>query len=105
MNRDQLRLPLDSAALRAEAIGSGWRQLDVVEQTGSTNADLLQRAACGADIDRAVLIAEHQTAGRGRHGRAGRPRPARRSPCRSACVSTSSPPPRGAGCRWPPGWQ
>ncbi|KZS67332.1 MAG: biotin--[acetyl-CoA-carboxylase] ligase [Mycobacterium pseudokansasii] len=69
MNRDQLRPPLDAAALRAEAIGSGWRQLDVVERTGSTNTDLLERAASGVDIDRAVLIAEHQTAGRGRHGR------------------------------------
>ncbi|ETW26022.1 biotin--acetyl-CoA-carboxylase ligase [Mycobacterium gastri 'Wayne'] len=69
MDREQLRVPLDAAALRAAAIGSGWRQLDVVEQTGSTNADLLARAASGVDIDRAVLIAEHQTAGRGRHGR------------------------------------
>jgi BirA family biotin operon repressor/biotin-[acetyl-CoA-carboxylase] ligase len=49
--------------------GLGWRQLDVVEQTGSTNADLLSRAAAGDDIAGAVLIAEHQTAGRGRHGR------------------------------------
>jgi BirA family transcriptional regulator, biotin operon repressor / biotin---[acetyl-CoA-carboxylase] ligase len=69
VDRDQLRLPLDADALRAEAIGAGWRQLDVVAQTGSTNADLLARAASGADIDGAVLIAEHQTAGRGRQGR------------------------------------
>ena len=62
--------PLDEAALRAEAIGAGWRQLDVVAQTGSTNADLLARAASGIDVSGAVLIAEHQTAGRGRHGRA-----------------------------------
>jgi BirA family biotin operon repressor/biotin-[acetyl-CoA-carboxylase] ligase len=70
-DRDQLTPPLDEAALRAEAIGgpSYWRELDVVEQTGSTNADLLARAAEGVDIDGAVLIAEHQTAGRGRHGR------------------------------------
>jgi BirA family transcriptional regulator, biotin operon repressor / biotin---[acetyl-CoA-carboxylase] ligase len=62
--------PLDEAALRAEVLGSGhWRQLDVVEQTGSTNADLLARAASGSDIAGAVLIAEHQTAGRGRQGR------------------------------------
>jgi BirA family biotin operon repressor/biotin-[acetyl-CoA-carboxylase] ligase len=69
MDRDQLRLPLDAAALRAEVIGSVWRQLDVVAATGSTNADLLARAASGVDIDGAVLLAEHQTAGRGRHGR------------------------------------
>jgi BirA family transcriptional regulator, biotin operon repressor / biotin---[acetyl-CoA-carboxylase] ligase len=61
--------PLDEAALRAEAIAAGWRQLDVVAQTGSTNADLLARAAAGIDIGGAVLIAEHQTAGRGRHSR------------------------------------
>lgn len=45
-----------------------WRT-DVVKETGSTNADLLARAAAGEDIDGAVLIAESQTAGRGRHGR------------------------------------
>lgn len=71
MDRDSLRPPLDPAALRSELVGTGlgWRQLDVVAQTGSTNADLLERAASGTDIDGAVLIAEHQTAGRGRHGR------------------------------------
>jgi BirA family biotin operon repressor/biotin-[acetyl-CoA-carboxylase] ligase len=71
MDRDELRPPLDAAALSAEVLGteSAWRQLDVVTQTGSTNADLLERAAEGADIGGAILIAEHQTAGRGRHGR------------------------------------
>ncbi|OBK20523.1 biotin--[acetyl-CoA-carboxylase] ligase [Mycobacterium asiaticum] len=70
-DRDELSPPLDEAALRAEALGdsSYWRQLDVVAQTGSTNADLVARAASGADIDGHALIAEHQTAGRGRHGR------------------------------------
>jgi BirA family biotin operon repressor/biotin-[acetyl-CoA-carboxylase] ligase len=62
---------LDESALRAELIGTGlgWRRLEVVEETGSTNADLLARAASGDDVAGAVLIAEHQTAGRGRHGR------------------------------------
>ncbi|QUR66600.1 biotin--[acetyl-CoA-carboxylase] ligase [Mycobacterium spongiae] len=70
-DRDWLRLPLDARSLRDELIdaGLGWRHLDVVDETGSTNADLLARAATGVDIDGAVLIAEHQTAGRGRRGR------------------------------------
>ncbi len=64
------RPALDAAALRAALIGpTGWRAVDVVTETGSTNADLLARSAQGEDIDGAVLLAEHQTAGRGRHGR------------------------------------
>jgi BirA family biotin operon repressor/biotin-[acetyl-CoA-carboxylase] ligase len=50
-------------------VKSGPWRIDVVEATGSTNADLLARATAGEDIDGAVLIAESQTAGRGRHGR------------------------------------
>lgn len=71
MDTEGLPAPLDAAALRAELIGTGlgWRRLDVVEHTGSTNADLLAQAASGTDVAGAVLIAEHQTAGRGRHGR------------------------------------
>lgn len=70
-DRDSLRPPLDEGALRAELIGTGlgWRRLDIVEQTGSTNADLLAHAASGTDVAGTVLVAEHQTAGRGRHGR------------------------------------
>ncbi|MDT5091150.1 MAG: BirA family transcriptional regulator [Mycobacterium sp.] len=60
--------PLDADALRV-GLPPPWRRLDVVAETGSTNADLLSRAADGEDVDGAVLIAEHQTAGRGRHGR------------------------------------
>ncbi len=39
--------------------------MQVVDETGSTNADLLAAAAAGA-VDRSVLTARHQTAGRGR---------------------------------------
>jgi BirA family transcriptional regulator, biotin operon repressor / biotin---[acetyl-CoA-carboxylase] ligase len=54
----------------ADSVKSGpWRRIDVVEETGSTNADLLARAAAGEDVDGAVLMAESQTAGRGRNGR------------------------------------
>lgn len=59
--------PLDANALRAALIGP-WTQLDVVERTGSTNADLLAAALAGAP-DRTVLVAEHQEAGRGRLAR------------------------------------
>ena len=39
--------------------------VEVVDETGSTNADLLAAAAAGAP-GRSVLVARHQTAGRGR---------------------------------------
>src|SRR5947208_9842948 len=54
--------------VRDESRHQSWR-IDVVTETGSTNADLLARAAAGEDIDGAVLIAESQTSGRGRNGR------------------------------------
>ncbi|MCZ8379292.1 biotin--[acetyl-CoA-carboxylase] ligase [Mycobacterium sp. CPCC 205372] len=62
------RAPLDTGVVAGRA-GPFWRSIDVVEQTGSTNADLLTRANAGDDIDGAVLVAEYQSAGRGRHGR------------------------------------
>src|SRR6202012_6224635 len=46
-----------------------WQQLEVVDETGSTNADLIARAEGGVDIDGSVLLADYQNAGRGRHGR------------------------------------
>jgi BirA family biotin operon repressor/biotin-[acetyl-CoA-carboxylase] ligase len=62
---------LDSDALTALVVSpcSTWRRVDVVAETGSTNADLIARAATGEDIVGTVLVAEHQTAGRGRNGR------------------------------------
>ena len=47
--------------------GATW-QITVVDETGSTNSDLLSAAATGAP-DRSVLMARHQTAGRGRMDR------------------------------------
>ncbi len=64
------REPLDAAALRAAVVRPGglWRAVDVTAVTGSTNADLLARAADG-EAEGAVLAAEQQDAGRGRMGR------------------------------------
>lgn len=62
------RAPLDPTVLR-EQLGDEWRRLDVIDETGSTNADLLARAAAGEDIAGGVLLAEYQNSGRGRHGR------------------------------------
>ncbi|WP_193045966.1 biotin--[acetyl-CoA-carboxylase] ligase [Mycolicibacterium baixiangningiae] len=65
---ESARTPLDTDALRA-GLPAGWRTLDVVDETGSTNADLLARAAAGEDVAGRVLLTEYQSAGRGRHGR------------------------------------
>jgi BirA family transcriptional regulator, biotin operon repressor / biotin---[acetyl-CoA-carboxylase] ligase len=69
MTTDHWRTPLDESALRAILPSPPWRRVDVVAGTGSTNADLIARAAAGEDVDGSVLITEHQTAGRGRNGR------------------------------------
>lgn len=61
---------LDEGRLRAAALGGLWTALDAVESTGSTNADLLARAAADPESGEGqVLVAEEQTAGRGRLGR------------------------------------
>jgi len=64
------RTPLDAAALRAAVVRPDglWRTVEVTAVTGSTNADLLARAAAG-EPEGAVLAAERQSAGRGRLGR------------------------------------
>jgi BirA family transcriptional regulator, biotin operon repressor / biotin---[acetyl-CoA-carboxylase] ligase len=69
-NHTQVRAPLDRAELRRALVRPGglWRDLEVVESTGSTNADLLARALAGEPAG-AVLAAEEQRAGRGRMGR------------------------------------
>ncbi|MFC6887427.1 biotin--[acetyl-CoA-carboxylase] ligase [Actinomadura yumaensis] len=64
------RPPLHEAALqRALARGDGlWRAISVVPETGSTNADLAERARAG-EPEGTVLVTEVQTTGRGRLGR------------------------------------
>ncbi|MFF5258702.1 biotin--[acetyl-CoA-carboxylase] ligase [Actinomadura viridis] len=64
------RPPLHEAALRRALVRPGalWRDVQVVPETGSTNADLAGAARAGAPEGR-VLVTELQTAGRGRLGR------------------------------------
>jgi BirA family biotin operon repressor/biotin-[acetyl-CoA-carboxylase] ligase len=69
MTTDDWRNALDATALRDVLVRSPWQRIDVVAETGSTNVDLIARAAAGEDIEGVVLVAENQTAGRGRNGR------------------------------------
>lgn len=64
------RPPLHEAALRRALVREDglWREIGVVAETGSTNADLAARARDGAP-EGVVLVTEMQTAGRGRLGR------------------------------------
>ena len=62
---------LDADALRRALTGgvdAPYTTVEVVDEIGSTNAELLARAAAGA-TDRSVLMAEYQASGRGRLGR------------------------------------
>lgn len=65
------RPPLNAAALRGALVTpeGPWTGLEVTDVTGSTNADLAERARNGTARAGSVLIAEEQTAGRGRLGR------------------------------------
>ncbi len=67
---DLTRPPLSETALRRALVRPGelWTQVEVVQRTGSTNADLVAAAADGAP-EGVVLVAEQQDAGRGRLGR------------------------------------
>lgn len=65
------RPPLNAVALRRALVREGglWRELDVVQRTGSTNSDLVARAGVGAGgglAEGVVLVAEEQSAARGR---------------------------------------
>jgi BirA family biotin operon repressor/biotin-[acetyl-CoA-carboxylase] ligase len=67
---DLNRPPLHETALRRALITPDglWTSLQVVAETGSTNADLGAAARAGA-AEGAILIAERQTAGKGRLNR------------------------------------
>ncbi|MFF8725296.1 biotin--[acetyl-CoA-carboxylase] ligase [Streptomyces sp. NPDC015171] len=62
------RPPLNAAALRRGMVREQglYRGIDVVQQTGSTNSDLVALAVAGKAGEGSVLVAEEQTAGRGR---------------------------------------
>ncbi|MFI1930454.1 biotin--[acetyl-CoA-carboxylase] ligase [Streptomyces sp. NPDC020330] len=62
------RPPLNVTALRRGLLRPDalWTSLEVVGSTGSTNTDLAAQARGGAAGEGAVLVAEEQTAGRGR---------------------------------------
>jgi BirA family biotin operon repressor/biotin-[acetyl-CoA-carboxylase] ligase len=95
---DLARPPLDEQALRrslrAGRPGSWWASADVVTDSASTNADLAAAARGGAD-DAGVLVAEHQSAGRGRLGRSWQ------APARSALTLSVLVRPDVASLRWP----
>ena len=60
-------MPGDRA--RTALAGARFADLRWVAETGSTNADLLALAHDDPSLDGVVLVADHQTAGRGRLGR------------------------------------
>lgn len=70
MDTGAAALRWDAHALRA-ALSDAWPgvALEVVPSCGSTNTALVERARAG-DATPCVLVAEQQTAGRGRQGRA-----------------------------------
>ncbi|SCE74256.1 biotin--[acetyl-CoA-carboxylase] ligase [Micromonospora mirobrigensis] len=64
------RPPLSAARLARALTGphGPWRRLELRAETGSTNADVVDAARAG-EPEGLVLVAERQTAGRGRRGR------------------------------------
>jgi BirA family biotin operon repressor/biotin-[acetyl-CoA-carboxylase] ligase len=64
------RPPLRELAVNKAVVRPGglWRRVEVVTETGSTNADVADAARAGKG-EGYVLVAEAQSAGRGRLGR------------------------------------
>jgi BirA family biotin operon repressor/biotin-[acetyl-CoA-carboxylase] ligase len=86
------RPPLDAARLTAADVP--WARVEVVGATGSTNADVAARARDG-EPEGLVLVAEHQTAGRGRLDRGWE------TPARAALTFSLLLRPDVPGARWP----
>ena len=65
--QDPVAAPLPTLDIQAAIAryGCSWSQIESVAATGSTNADLLARAAAGAP-EGSAIVADLQTAGRGR---------------------------------------
>ena len=80
--------------------GTRFGDVRWVEETGSTNADLLAAAAAGEAGD-VVLVADHQTAGHGRLGREWTAPPGSSFWCRCCCAPIWSRPTR-SWCWRPP---
>jgi BirA family transcriptional regulator, biotin operon repressor / biotin---[acetyl-CoA-carboxylase] ligase len=76
MTRHPQRMPLSATSLRPAVLAGSrlYTAVDVVAQTGSTNADLAAAAQAGAAAG-TVLVAEEQTAGRGRLDRSWQSQP------------------------------
>jgi BirA family biotin operon repressor/biotin-[acetyl-CoA-carboxylase] ligase len=66
-----VRLALNLAALESSLAGAGWQGPvpTILETTESTNSDVARLAAAGA-VEGSCIVAEHQSAGRGRQARA-----------------------------------
>lgn len=92
------RPPLSAGRLNAAlcrrdgGVGGLWREIRVVEETGSTNADVRAAAEAG-DAEGLVVIAERQRGGRGRLDRQWQS-PARAGVLMSALLRPTVPPAR-----------
>jgi BirA family biotin operon repressor/biotin-[acetyl-CoA-carboxylase] ligase len=96
---DVSRPPLNAARLRRALVVPGglWTRLDLRAETGSTNADAVAAGRAG-EPEGLVVVAERQTAGRGRLGRTWTS-PARAGLAVSVLLrpGAAPPPPPGSG--------